>query len=119
MALVQAYRRSKTYVHQFTDVELVFEPNDKGDVVCDVAPMSAILTAKVEKVPSALEQVTISEPDSPYILRDDEAGTVLDLRPMSDAELHAFAHANGIKVHHNAKCDTIRDKIVEFFQSEV
>ena len=36
MALVQAYRRNKTYTHAFTDGTLVFQPNEKGDVVCDV-----------------------------------------------------------------------------------
>ena len=135
MSFVQAYKRTKTYVHQFPDVKLVFEPNEKGDVVCDVAdqgvvdrllqtptgfrlygeqpeaPMASILTAQVS-------QVTPDADKSPYVLRDEEADTVLDLRPLSDAELHAFADANGIKVHPKAKGDTIRDKIVEFLNSE-
>jgi len=36
MALVQAYRRNKTYTHTFADAVLVFKPNETGDVVCDV-----------------------------------------------------------------------------------
>lgn len=135
MALVQAFRRIKTYTYQFKDVKLVFEPNEKGDVVCDVAdpgtvdrllqtptgfrlygeqadePMSPVLSLPVSQVTSEPEK-------SPYLLADDESGAVLDLRPMSDAELHAFADANGIKVHPNAKGDTIRNKIVEFLNSE-
>ena len=36
MALIQAHRRAKRYVHQFPHITLVFEPNELGDVVCDV-----------------------------------------------------------------------------------
>lgn len=139
MSIVQAYKRKKTYIHTFPDVTLVFEPNEKGDVVCDVADhgaverllqtptgfrlygeqadeaMSALL---VEQVPGKVEQVPPTGDESPYVLRDEDADAVLDLRPMSDAELHAFADANGIKVHPNAKGDTIRNKIVEFLNSE-
>ena len=42
MALVQAYRRNKTYTHTFADAVLVFKPNEKGDVVCDVSDQSAV-----------------------------------------------------------------------------
>jgi hypothetical protein len=42
MALVQAYRRNKTYTHTFADAVLVFKPNEKGDVVCDVPDQSAV-----------------------------------------------------------------------------
>ncbi len=146
MPFVQAYKRSKTYIHTFSDVKLVFEPNDKGDVVCDVQdasaverllltptgfrlygeqadePISAVLTAQVEQVPvaeeKAVEQVPVNDDPSPYVLRDEEAGTVLDLRPLGDAELHAFAEVNGIKVHPKAKGDTIRNRIVEFLSTE-
>ncbi len=142
MSFVQAYKRTKTYVHQFPDVKLVFEPNEKGDVVCDVAeqgvvdrllqtptgfrlygeqvdaPMAPILVEQVPIDQRKVEQVPPAEGESPYILRGEEADTVLDLRPLSDAELHAFAEANGIKVHSKAKGDTIRDKIVEFLNSE-
>ena len=53
--------------------------------------------------------------DSPYLLIDPEGGEY-DLRPLDDAALRAFAAANGVTVHHKAKGDTIRDKIVEFFR---
>lgn len=51
--------------------------------------------------------------ESPYVLTNDEDGSTFDLRPLSDEQLHEFAKANEIKVHPNAKGDTIRDKIVE------
>lgn len=143
MAFVQAHKRNKPYTHTFPHVTLVFEPNDKGDVVCDVAdadtverllltptgfrlygeqpeaPVAAILTAKVEQVPLAPEKDKEKTPDvNLYVLKDEESGTEFDLRPLDDAALHAFAKANDIKVHHAAKGDTIRDKIVAFFKTE-
>ena len=138
MPFIQAYKRTKTYIHQFADVKLVFEPNDKGDVVCDVSDQSAVdrllqtptgfrlygeqVDAPVapillEQVPIKVEQVPLTHAESRHILTDEETGAVLDLRPMTDAELHAFAHANDIKVHPNSKGDTIRDKIVDFLNS--
>ncbi len=131
MALVQAYRRNKTYTHAFPDVTLVFSPNEKGDVVCDVQdqcavdrllliptgfrsygeqanePASPLLTQKLEHVPVDA---------SPYVLKDGESGIEFDLRPLSDEELHEFAKANDVKVHPKAKGDTIRDKIVQSFK---
>lgn len=135
MPVIQAYKRTKTYVHQFPGIKLVFEPNEQGDVVCEVSdqdaverllqtptgfrvygdqadePIALVLTEAVAILP-------VDEADSKYVLRDDESGTVLDLRPMTDVELHAFAQANGIKVHASAKGDTVRDKIINFLNSE-
>lgn len=142
MPLVQAYRRNKTYTHAFPDVTLVFNPNEKGDVVCDVQdqsavdrllltptgfrlygeqapePLSALLTENAQEVAHVPEQTSeqvahVPEDASPYVLKDEETGAELDLRPMDDAALHEFAKANDIKVHPNAKGDTIRDKIVQ------
>ena len=131
MALVQAHKRSKTYTHAFPDVTLVFTPNEKGDVVCDVTdqgaverllltptgfrlygdqanePASPLLTEKVELVPPEA---------SPYVLKDEENGVEFDLRPLDDKALHEFAKANDVKVHPAAKGDTIRDKIVQSFK---
>ena len=42
MTTIQAYRRSKLYTHVFPDVTLIFEPNELGDVVCDVESQSAV-----------------------------------------------------------------------------
>lgn len=54
----------------------------------------------------------------PHVLKDEAGATVLDLRPLNDAELFAFAAANNITVHPNCKGDTIRNKIVEFLRDE-
>jgi hypothetical protein len=145
MALVQAYRRNKTYIYAFADKVLEFQPNAQGDVVCDVQdpahvarllqvptgfrlygeqadePVSPLLTDKVELVP--VDEVK-SEPEvelvpveaSPYVLKDEDSGIEFDLRPLTDDELHAFAKANDVKVHPKAKGDTIRDKIVQSFK---
>lgn len=139
MTIVQAYKRTKPYMHAFPDITLMFEPNERGDVVCDVPEQSAVDRlllvptgfrlygqAADEPVSALLAQVPISVPqaptedESPYVLKDEQDGeiVVLDLRPMSDVELHAFADANGIKVHSAAKGDKIRDKIVAFLKSE-
>jgi hypothetical protein len=143
MAIVQAYRRNKPYTHAFPDVTLVFTPNDKGDVVCDVQdqsavdrllltptgfrlygeqpeqPMAAILTQQVATLPVAasVEVATLPVDHSPYVLKH-ESGEVFDLRPLTDEELRAFADANGIKVTAKAKGDTIRNVIVDFMNGE-
>lgn len=141
MALVQAYRRNKTYTHAFDDVTLVFTPNPQGDVVCDVQdpdhvarllltptgfrpygeqsdePVSPLLSKNVELVPETGEKVELVPPEaSPYVLKDEDSGIEFDLRPLTDEELHAFAKANDVKVHPKAKGDTIRDKIVQSFK---
>jgi hypothetical protein len=132
MALVQAYRRNKTYTHTFADAVLVFKPNEKGDVVCDVSdqsavdrllliptgfrlygeqadePASSLLTQKLEE--------HVPENASPYVLKDEASGIEFDLRPLDDAALHEFAKANDVKVHPKAKGNTIRDKIVQSFK---
>jgi hypothetical protein len=89
MALVQAYRRNKTYTHTFADAVLVFKPNETGDVVCDVQdpdhvarllltptgfrlygeqadePASPLLTQKLEHVPEGEPQ---TEPKDDAVL---------------------------------------------------
>lgn len=39
-----------------------------------------------------------------------------DLNPLDDEALRNFASANGIKLHHKAKGDTIREAIVKHFE---
>ena len=56
----------------------------------------------------------VTPPPSPYLLVG-PGGATFDLRPLEDAALHAFAAANAVKVHPNAKGDTIREKIVAAF----
>lgn len=146
MSLVQAYRRNKKYTHTFPDVTLVFEPNTKGDIVCDVAeqsavdrllqtptgfrlygeqpeaPISTLLANPVSLVtpvqPLNTENTDADTTPSPYVLTDEVGVVVLDLRPLSDVELHAFAKTNSITVHPKAKGDTLRGKIAEFLKSE-
>jgi hypothetical protein len=143
--MIQAPKRTKLYTHIFPDVTLVFEPNASGHVVCDVEDKSAIdrllsaagafvpygpqieselspvLAAQVAILPpEGTEALAILPPatdESPYLLKDEAGEVVLDLRPLTDDELHAFAQANDIKVHPKAKGDTIRDKIVEFLST--
>jgi hypothetical protein len=148
MALIQAITRKKKYEINIIahSAALVFLPNDKGDVVCDVAdadardwllaipasfrpygeqadePISTLLTAvKVEELPPPTELPVAPVEELPpagsaYVLKNGE--TEFDLRPLTDAELHDFAKANGIKVHHKAKGDAIRDKIVDALTAE-
>lgn len=155
MALIQAITRKKKYEINIIahSAALVFLPNEKGDVVCDVAsaeardwllaipaafrpygeqadePISPLLTAKVEDLPEAGADGSASTepqeagkvedlpPDgSRYVLKNGD--TEFDLRPLTDAELHDFAKANSIKVHHKAKGDAIRDKIVQALTAE-
>ena len=85
-------------------------------------PISALLTAaKVEELPPVPDLPVAQVEELPvaghkYVLKNGDSE--FDLRPLTDAELHAFAAANEIKVHAKAKGDTIRDKIVEALTAE-
>lgn len=148
MANIQAITRKKKYEINIVALGamLVFLPNEKGDVVCDVAdtaaqdwllaipsafrlygeqadePISALLiAAKVEELPPVPDLPVAQVEELPvaghkYVLKNGDSE--FDLRPLTDAELHAFAAANEIKVHAKAKGDTIRDKIVEALTAE-
>lgn len=148
MALIQAITRKQKYEINIIahSAALVFMPNDKGDVVCDVAdadardwllaipaafrpygeqadePISALLTAKVEELPPTPDAPGVDAVEelpvagSAYVLKNGD--TEFDLRPLSDDELREFAQANGITVHHKAKGDTIRNAIVQALTSE-
>lgn len=146
MAMIQAITRKKKYEINIIALAaaLVFLPNDKGDVVCDVKgseaqdwllaipsafrlygepdvePISTLLTApQVAELPvESVEQVAeLPVAGHAYVLKNGE--TEFDLRPLTDDELHAFAQANGIKVSSKAKGDAIRDKIVQALTAEV
>lgn len=134
MTTIHAYKRTKTYVHEFPDVRLVFQPNAAGDVVCDVEKPSAVdrllqtpTGFKVyEPTPLAIEamkQAALKEAEKRsvgslsssnserYVLI---SGTQsLDLRPLSDAQLRAFAKANNVSIPPGSKGDGIRELIVE------
>lgn len=146
MAMIQAITRKKKYEINIValGVALAFLPNDKGDVVCDVAgsdaqdwllsipaafrlygepdvePISTLLTApQVAELPPVPDSQVAELPvdGHRYMLKNGE--TEFDLRPLTDDELHAFAQANGIKVSSKAKGDAIRDKIVQALTAEV
>lgn len=136
MTIIQAYRRDKPYTHSFPDVTLKFKPNAVGHVVCDVQSQSAVerllqiptgfrvyesQESEIEKdilgqapiaiVPTSNTGEPIMADRAKYVLVNGD--TTFDLNPLDDAQLREFAAANGIKVHHAAKGDTIRDRIVE------
>jgi len=159
MTIIQAYKRTKSYTHEFADITIKFEPNAIGDVVADVELQSAVdrllqvptgfrvyqyqpgtvtapdalasvllgaestleaLEDAAESVPLVLMKpaevstLTPQAPDeSPFVLKDEAGEVILDLRKLDDESLHEFAKQNAIKVHHAAKGDTIRSKIVE------
>lgn len=118
MTILQAYRRTKTHVVTLLGLTLRFEPNDKGDVVCDVEDGAAV--ERLLDIPTGF-RLYGEAPESPvsplpYVLVG--AAGSFDLRPLSDADLHAFAQVNGVTVHHNAKGNTIRDRIVGHFKRE-
>jgi hypothetical protein len=96
--------------------------------------ISPVLTAAVVVAPVAPEAPPVPTPppvaETPaptaqpqaddrarYVLVNAD-GTRFDLNPLTDEQLHAFAAANNVKVHPNAKGDTIRDKIVAGLKSE-
>ena len=133
MTVIHAYRRVKPYTYTVPGVAtLEFLPNERGDVVCDVPTIA--LVDKLLAVPTGFREYApapLPKPDT-SLLQDEKGGdkapvenkperyvlvagdgSSIDLRPMTDEELRAFADANGISVHHKAKGDTIRDKIVD------
>lgn len=171
MTIIQAYRRTKPYTHQFVgEAPLFFKPNEQGDIVCDVPDEHSVERllatptgfrvypfAAAEEVPQEPTAPVLSpvltptgqpehvKPESgnssspaeepapgeekpsdpptedqpaldahPHVLRDGEQ--VFDLRPLSDADLRAFAKANNIQVSKKATGDTIRDAIVAALQ---
>ena len=67
-------------------------------------------------VPTSATGEPVMADRSKYILVDGE--TTFDLNPLDDTALREFAATNGIKVHHAAKGDTIRDRIVEGLKAQ-
>lgn len=96
-------------------------------VMSPVEPGSSKTDEKIvqEAKVAALPTVDVTRPAPPdqtappdgerarFVLKHGEQ--TMDLNPMSDEALHHFAKANGVRVHPNAKGDTIREKIVEHF----
>ena len=142
MPTIQAYRRTKETTQAAAGLSLVFKPNAEGHVVCDVDNEQAIdfllgeptafrLYGPVETAPVKTPEVESQSAEavgllvnlpvevaSPYLLEDEESKVSIDLRLLSDAELQAFAQANGIKASKAAKGDALRDKIIESLSQE-
>lgn len=137
MTTIQAYKRAKPYAHVFPDLSLLleFKPNSIGDVVCDVEHPVAV--ERLLAVPTGFRvyaaapasEPVITQPllktgdtpppgdaDSKYILKAGE--TTFDLRTLNEEQLREFAKANNIAVHHAAKAETIRDKIVDALKAD-
>jgi len=63
MTTIHAFNRSKTYIHTFPDVTLVFNPNQHGHVVSDVESESAV--DRLLMVPTAFRAYHAEEVASP------------------------------------------------------
>lgn len=138
MTTIQAYRRTKEITQAAAGLSLVFRPNARGDVVCDVQDDDALEfllgeASAFRVYAEQVSQVTLPEPvlsavltnsgsestpeqGSAYVLKYGES--VFDLRDLGDDALHEFAKANGIKVHHKVKGNAARDKIVAHLSAE-
>ena len=126
MTTIQAYKRTKPYTHAFPGVEpLKFLPNEKLDMVCSVE--DAGIVARLLQTPSGFrvyegeeaapkKALKLVDDDARYVLKSGES--TVDLRPLSDEQLREFCTVNNIAVHHAAKGNTIRDKIVEALKVE-
>lgn len=125
---IQAYKRTKRYVHDFPDLTLEFLPNDRGDIVCAVEDESAV--ERLLQTPTGFRIYAPNEfqrgvsklidsvplPDtSPFILVDGEVR--VDLRAMDDDTLRSFAAANEVRAIGNLKGDRLRQKIVDVMKS--
>lgn len=146
MTTIHAFKRPKATSHEIGGVVYKFVPNEHGHVVCDVQEPAAverflsITTAfrryrddepeapspllagtplepgsTSEPVPTRDVAPPPAEPNPRYVLVNGDAK--LDLNSMDDDALRAFAKENGIKVHHNAKRETILETIVKAFEA--
>jgi hypothetical protein len=85
--------------------------------IAPVAPEAPTAPAQPTEQPETPAEQPKADDGARFVLVNAD-GSQFDLRPLTDEQLHAFAAANGVKVHPNAKGDTIRDKIVAGLKSE-
>jgi hypothetical protein len=121
MTIIHAFPRRKPHTVELNGQKLEFKDNGKGHFVCDVTDEKAakrLLEIKdhykvygAEAAPDPDEELDAS----PFVITNGDE--TVDLRTLSDEQLHAFAKDNDIKVHPNAKGDTVRTKIVEALNS--
>lgn len=137
MSIVQCLRTgSKPYTHKVCGEELTFRPNELGHLVCrvDTQPIVDILlgyegrsfalyagedaddvlpemvTAASTGAPEGGVDAEVEAPSTAYVIGEGE--NKLDLRTLTDKQLHEFCKVNNIEVNARAKGDTIRDRIV-------
>ncbi len=119
MTTIHAFKRLKTYVHTFPDVALTFQPNQFGDVVCDVESESAV--DRLLSIPTGFKvyepreeaSAVKSDPsadENPYLIVIGDVS--IDLMAMNKSELREMCEANGIKVSNASGEQTMRDKII-------
>lgn len=121
MTIIHAYRRTRPHTVDLFGRLYKFAANDTGHQVCKVdEPKAAARLLEIKEAYRAHESEPVDEPKddddgdefSPFVLTGED-GNELDLRTLSDDELREFAKENEIAIHHAAKGDTIRTKIVE------
>jgi hypothetical protein len=120
MTIIHAFPRRKPHTVELLGQKLEFKDNGKGHFVCDVTDEKA--AKRLIEIKDHYKVHGDAAPDedgdgeaSPFIITDGDER--VDLRTLSDEQLHAFAKENDIKVHPNAKGDTVRTKIVEALNS--
>jgi hypothetical protein len=138
MPIVQCLRTgSKPYTHRIVGEEFTFAPNELGHLICrvdsqpivdimlgyegrsfmlyagedadDALPM-VVTTASTGAPEGGELEPEVEAPSTAYIIGEGE--NQLDLRTLTDKQLHEFCKANAIEVNARAKGDTIRDRIV-------
>lgn len=123
--LIHAYNRTKPTTVDLHGQKIQFKPDEHGKVVADVTDKKSIdlllsITEGYQKHSAGDDR---EEPEvSPFILtQEDDNGheVTVDLREMNRDQLMEFCSDHEIPApHSNAKDDTVRQKIVDFFKVE-
>lgn len=105
-----AYRRKgeRYTLTSLFGVDYEFLPDAQGRLVCDITDDAAI--ERLLEITEAFAAVEEDEKPRHALIRDGEEVVLTD---MDRAALIDFAEKYGVKVHHKAKDETIREKIVE------
>lgn len=125
MTMFHDYKRTAAITHNIHGADWEFALNEVGHAVCDITdeavaerllqipegfrPYDTTELPVLSPVLALVPETPIPEA-SPYVLVNGDSS--FDLRTLDDEALREFATVNGISIHHNAKGDTIRDKIV-------
>ena len=68
-----------------------------------------MVAAHVQAFPGTADRRTVAEVDAH--IKAENAGLVVDLDAMDKVELHALAKERGVKVHHMAGADKVREAL--------